>query len=243
MKVALFGGPMLRTANMVTLLLLASSLESVAVAQAAPAAAPTSAAPGAAPPPAAPAASGPPAAAPAPVPQQPYYYAPPPGYAPYPPQGYWVPIPAQPPKERSYQPGTPVPPGYHVEERHPRWALITGASMLGSAYLTGLLVSTDQVCTTDYATNGTPSSSCHSRWGMLVPVVGPFVDMAQSNGRGDQQSTDVLIGIGQVAGAVFLIIGLATTTPKLVPDIPTAGLTLSPLLASGTTGLSLTLRQ
>lgn len=222
-----------RTAKALTIVLLAARLESAASAQTAPPAAPVAPAP---------------TTAPAPVQPQPYYAPPPayPGYQPYPmypQQGYWVPVAAEPMKERSYQPGAPVPRGYHVEERHPRWALITGAVMLGSSYLTGLLFASQNVCNDSSGVGTTTSvSSCHTRWAMVVPVVGPFVDMAQ-NGRSDRTSTDILIGGGELAGAIFLIIGLATTSPRLIPDYPRAGLSVTPMLASNTTGLSLTLRQ
>jgi hypothetical protein len=129
-----------------------------------------------------------------------------------------------------------------VEERHPRWALITGATMLGSAYVTGLLFASEKRCTNDFVpnSNGFYTQSCETRWAMAVPVVGPFVDMSKNN-RGDDLSTDILIAGGQVAGAAILIIGLATTTPKLIPD--TQGFGLTPLLGPRTAGLALTLRQ
>jgi hypothetical protein len=131
-----------------------------------------------------------------------------------------------------------------VEERHPRWALITGATMLGSAYVTGLLFASEKRCTTDLVPNsngnGIYTSSCDSRWALAVPVVGPFVDMSK-NKNGDDLSTDILLSGGQVAGAVILIIGLATTTPKLIPD--SQGFSLTPVVGPGTAGLALTLRQ
>jgi hypothetical protein len=178
----------------------------------------------------------------APVPPSGYYYPyPPPGYGP-PPQGYWVPVAPTPPKERPYTPGTPVPPGYHVEEKHPRWALIFGATMAGAAYLTALLYAEEKVCTLSNNNTGAFVSSCNSRWAMGIPVVGPFVDMAQE-GNSSNRTTDFLIGSGEVAGVVFLVVGLATTTPKLVPDPVAPGYSVTPMLGPGTAGLALTLRR
>src|SRR5882757_6952605 len=84
-------------------------------------------------------------------PSYPPYYPPP--YSSYPQGPYWVPAPL---KVRPYQRGTEVPPGYHIEERHPQWALLTGTIMLGSAYVTGLLVNGDRNCA--------GGSSCNDRW-------------------------------------------------------------------------------
>jgi hypothetical protein len=115
--------------------------------------------------------------------------------------------------------------------------------MLGSAYLTALLFATQRVCTYDYSTSATGgSTNCHTRWAMVVPVMGPFVDLAQNKGSSDE-STDILIGGGQLAGAIFLFIGLAITTPKLIPDAQGYGISVTPMLASSTTGFSLTLRH
>jgi hypothetical protein len=134
-----------------------------------------------------------------------------------------------------------VPRGYHVEERHPRWAIITGISMLGSSYLVALLTATQKDCTSSYTpVPGGYSSTCDTRWVMAVPVVGPFVDLAKGD-RGDRQSTDILIGGGELAGAIFLVVGLAITTTRLIPDTD-VGFRVAPLLGS-TTGLSFTLRN
>jgi hypothetical protein len=135
-----------------------------------------------------------------------------------------------------------VPPGYHVEERHPRWALITGITMLASAYATALLLSADQSCSSDPlpGSNGIYTSTCDKRWALAVPIVGPFVDMSKHK-NGDDVSTDVLLAGGQIAGAVILTIGLATTTPKLIPD--SQGFSLTPLFGPTVACLSLTLKR
>jgi len=165
----------------------------------------------------------------------PPYYAP--AYPPYyaPPPGYWVP---QPLKERPYQQGTPVPDGYHVEDRHPRWALLTGGIMFGSAYLTGLFINGNSYCV-----DSSSGSRCKDeRWVMAIPIAGPFIDMNRTNSSGERMN-DFLVGSGQVAGAIFLIYGIATTSPKLIPDYQRAGVSVSPLLASRGAGVTFTLRQ
>jgi hypothetical protein len=139
-------------------------------------------------------------------------------------------------KERSYQQGTPIPEGYHLEERHPRWALLTGSIMLGSAYFTGLFINSHDYCT-GY------SSSCHDdRWVVAIPIAGSFIDMGRTNSSSDRMN-DFLVGSGQVAGAIFLIYGLATTSPKLIPDYQRAGVSIMPSLASRGGGVTFTLRQ
>jgi len=176
-------------------------------------------------------APAPPAAPALPVPAPPAYQSYPPSYG----GGYWVRVPVEPPKERPYQAGTPVPSGYHVEERHPRWALITGTIMLGSAYLTGLFINDHGSCSGKISCND-------DRWVMLIPIAGPFIDLNRAKSSSDK-TNDVFVGGGQVAGAVLLVVGLATTSAKLVPDYQGAGLRISPVLAAGGAGLTLTLRN
>jgi hypothetical protein len=207
--------------------MIAVSVSSLAMAQTAPATAP-------------PASPAVPPATPYVQPQP--YYAPPPAYPPYPPQGYWIPASNAPLKERSYRPGSPVPPGYHVEERHPKWALITGTTMLASAYATALLYASEETCSTDTLVGGSGfyTSTCEKRWALAVPIVGPFVDMSKHN-QGDTLFTDILLAGGEITGAIILTVGLATTTPKLIPD--TQGFSMAPLLGPGLAGLSLTLKR
>ena len=171
----------------------------------------------------------------------PPYYAP--GYPPYyaPPPGYWAPPPPVQLKEQPYKQGAPIPEGYHVEERHPRWALLTGGIMLGSAYFTGLFINTSgSSCVDSFSSS---SSRCRDdRWVVAIPIAGSFIDMGRTNSSSDRMN-DFLVGSGQVAGAIFLIYGIASTSPKLVPDYQRAGVSLSPLLASSGGGVTFTLRQ
>jgi hypothetical protein len=141
----------------------------------------------------------------------------------------------EPPKIiKSYREGEPIPPGYHLEERPRRWAIITGATMLASSYVTAIAYS-------DFATCQSGGSDCSRRWAVFVPVVGPFVDMAHSSLE-DRAFTDLLVGSGEVAGAIFLIVGLTTTSTKLVPDPERAGCSVMPVVARAYTGFMLTLR-
>ena len=50
---------------------------------------------------------------------------------------------------------------------------------------------------------GARRSALPPRWALMVPVVGPFVDMTESSNRSDRTSTDVFLGIGQVGGAAI----------------------------------------
>jgi hypothetical protein len=77
---------------------------------------------------------------------------------------------------------------------------------------------------------------------VAIPIAGSFIDMTRSTSSNDKMN-DFFIGSGQVAGAIFLIIGLTTTSPKLVPDYQRAGIDISPTVASRGVGLTFTLRR
>jgi hypothetical protein len=138
-------------------------------------------------------------------------YVPPPGYAPYSP----------PPPRIKYQAGMTPPPGYHLEENPRKGLVVSGSVVFGTFYFLS-------------ATIGLSSSNTDDRW-LLVPVLGPFVDIGARNEHGCTagatassatcQVFDSVIkfylafdGIAQTAGAVLLMTGFLLPKKEFVSD-------------------------
>ncbi len=124
-----------------------------------------------------------------------------------------------------YEPGDPVPPGYHVEERS-NGALMWGGGLLWSAaYVTAVMV-------------GPKGSAPGSGW-VLVPVVGPFGALFQQrveceadvlNTSSTEECSQEIVkaartasillvdGLVQTAGAALFLIGWGSTERQLVLD-------------------------
>lgn len=143
-----------------------------------------------------------------------------------------------------FEQGDPIPSGYSVEERYDKALTVGGGVVLGSAYLTAVVLAAS-------------SSESGQGW-LMVPLIGPFAAiMKQETTCGDATSlqpvstqdcvetvnaatrrTVVVLadGLLQVAGATMLVIGLATPERQLVLD---SGVTLVPGVAGGDYGATL----
>jgi len=172
--------------------------------------------PGSGPPPNGPPPSGPPPNAP-------------PGYGPpgYGPQPYPAPIEA-PEEITDFDDTQPVPRGYTKVSRARKGLIIGGACTFGGVYLFTTLVAAiaDDINKADGSTaDVTP---------LYIPVVGPFVELAQTNSSVAKFYL-ALSGLGQTAGAVMLIYGLTNPRSILVRNDQ---LTIAPMFGNGASGLS-----
>ncbi len=130
----------------------------------------------------------------------------------------------------------------HVESKPNTAAIVTGASLFGTAYVVSVL-----------PTIGADVSGNHAFDAMYVPVVGPFITAARSFATANQSTgyfgswgqsfangvgaIFVLDGITQVAGVVTLVAGLATPRRITVSEprvrvTPVVGKTMTGLGAS-----------
>jgi hypothetical protein len=100
---------------------------------------------------------------------------------------------------RDYHEGDPVPSGYQVETRARTGPIVAGGVVFGSLYFLTALGATS-------GPNGNDT-------GLLVPVAGPFIEMASTR---NEAATFVLglDGLGQAAGAALFLYGI--TSPKTV---------------------------
>lgn len=138
----------------------------------------------------------------------------------------WVPAGYELPPVMPYREGQPVPPGYHLEERPIRAALITGYVITAVPYFTGLLIA---------ATSGFPNRSIF----LVVPWAGPWLTLGLRENRCDtetydEDSTDadgciedavagfalVFDGLMQGAGGALVLVGYLAPQTKLVRDTP-----------------------
>jgi hypothetical protein len=126
-----------------------------------------------------------------------------------------------------YEPGQPIPSGYHVEERVRRGLVIAGAITFGIPYAYGLTVAADD--------NSTDKTGY-----LFVPVLGPWLMLA-AGGANRNCGSDVcfensgrrallfLDGITQATGAILLTAGIAYPTKRLVRDQIALSFTPTPI--------------
>ncbi len=110
-----------------------------------------------------------------------------------------------------WQPGEPVPAGYHPAQRPRTGAIVGGAVTLGVLYMLSAFIA---AVGTDVA-NASHGSNPVS--GLFVPVVGPFLTMTQSSSATADLFL-VLDGAGQTAGAIFLVWGVTSPQNVLMRD-------------------------
>ncbi len=174
--------------------------------------------------------SGPPVYGPqpsGPQPSGPPPYAPP-GYGPpgYGPQPYAAPSDA--PEEMDFDETKPIPPGYTKVSRARKGLIIGGACTLGGVYLFTTLVAAaaaDINKADGSNANVTP---------LYLPVFGPFLELGQTDSS-IARFYLTLSGLGQTAGAIMLIYGLASPKTLLVRNDQ---LTFAPMIGNGASGLS-----
>lgn len=190
-----------------------------------------------------------------PPPQQGYPPPPPQGYPPqsYPPpaqvpQGYppvYTPYQNVPPIYRAPVSGpdvitdfdetAPIPYGYVRETRRRKGLIIGGSVTLGATYLFTLLVAAGGAATNDIEVSLGEAPTDYSA--LLIPVLGPFIQLSRSDSDGAKFGYAQL-AIGQSAGAILLLIGLANPRHVLVRNdmvsiTPMVDRTTSGMMVSG----------
>jgi hypothetical protein len=109
-------------------------------------------------------------------------------------------------RQPAWQPGDPVPVGYHpVERRHPG-LIIAGSLTFGHLYLLSALL------------GGFGDLNGVNGDAMFIPVAGPLIQMAQPGVANDADLIFVLDSVGQAAGIAMLVAGLTWRTTVLVRD-------------------------
>ncbi len=159
---------------------------------------------------------------PAPPPPQPIY--------PAAPQPLYPAAPG--PRTLEWEPGEPVPAGYHVTTQFRKGLVIGGAVVFGSVWLLNALVASIGI-----DTNQGQAAP------LFVPIVGPFIAMGTFRSL---QALDTfflaLDGLTQAGGAAMLIIGLAVPTHQLTRNRYASGPWILPMpmsFGAGSAGLGL----
>ena len=147
----------------------------------------------------------------------------------------WMPADYQLPPVLPYREGQPVPPGYHLEERPRRAALITGYVVTAVPYFTGLLIA---------GSGGFPNRSIL----LAVPWAGPWLTLGLREERCESETYDdesteaedcvedalayvvlVFDGLIQAAGGALVLVGYLAPQTKLVRDTPPVSITVKPM--------------
>lgn len=123
----------------------------------------------------------------------------------------------------AWQPGGPIPPGYHIEDRPRTGLVVAGAIVAGIPYALSVMAAT------------AANENNETGW-LYVPVVGPWLTMGQRNyscnDNGNQSTSQSLQCVGdifavmgliadgvmQATGATLLLVGVAAGKPTLVPN-------------------------
>jgi hypothetical protein len=122
---------------------------------------------------------------------------------------------------KDWQEGEPIPPGYHRTTRVRTGLVVGGALTFGIPYLySGLIASAG-------ADIGDVNNTSNSLAALYVPVLGPFIEMGQTNSATARYFL-ALDGLAQGAGLFMLIYAIASPRNILVRN-DLAMLTVTPV--------------
>jgi hypothetical protein len=138
--------------------------------------------------------------------------------------------------------GDPVPTGYHRAKRVRVGFIVAGAVLLPVAYAGGFVLGAlgnGLQCAPDACPGGSPSASYAP---LLVPVVGPFIELFEPGVAGFTRAVSAIDGFAQVGGLAMLIYGIASPTTVLVKggEASRGGafeLSLAPVVGPGRQGM------
>jgi len=154
--------------------------------------------------------------------------------------------PADPAQVARWQPGDPLPTGYHTERpTSGRTLTMVGGALFGSAYVPSMVLGMagSLVCSTWGHADG--GSGCGSSPGLLlIPGVGPFLYAASDHDHGaNGNNSDGLLlisGAAQIGGLMLAIAGAiadSTAKPSLVRNAASTRVWLQPSVAGGSAGV------
>lgn len=152
------------------------------------------------------------------------------------------------PKELPYTEGQPVPQGYHVAEEGNTALVAVGAPLFGGLYLITLMAGTvgydeaDQDQENAYPGQTFDADENPDNWiPLFFPIAGPFIAMGTLEPRAPAYIPLILDGLGQTAGLVMFIVGLAVKDKVLVRnDVAKPKIEVAPLVGANGSGVALT---
>ena len=134
------------------------------------------------------------------------------------------------PEEINAEEGRPVPMGYTPIQRTRKGLLIGGGVTLGVSYGYSVLIA---ALGEDLSSDGRNEVAA-----MWIPVVGPFIQMAQT----DSAVFRLVLGgfgVAQTTGAILLYYGLTTKKTVYVRNDLVGSMQVTPMVGDGTTGMVL----
>ncbi len=133
----------------------------------------------------------------------------------------------------SWEPGEPIPPGYHPAERLRKGLIIGGAVTFGVLYLFSAMGAAI-VHDVNASVGGGDNADA-----LYVPALGPFMQMTHTTSASGNLGNAIL-GVGQSAGLVMLIVGLTSPRTILVRnDLGAVRVQPVPYMGSHSAGLGL----
>jgi hypothetical protein len=109
---------------------------------------------------------------------------------------------------KDWEPGQPIPYGYHAENRTRKGPIIAGSVLFGVTYgYSAFIASIGQDLSSSGGSNKVAS--------LYIPVVGPFAELFQSNSATADYLL-VLDGAAQAVGVALFVYGMTTPRPLLV---------------------------
>ena len=155
-------------------------------------------------------------------------------------------VPTNGPKLLHYEPGEPIPAGYHVESQSRRGLVIGGAVTFGVMYAISLLAGAigSDSGTTDCGYHYGSNYTCvtvknKDNWTpMYIPAIGPFITLGTVDHSESGAFGLVFLGLAQSAGAAMLAGGIMSPVQRLVRN-DIAKVTVTPMLGTGVAGLGL----
>jgi hypothetical protein len=131
---------------------------------------------------------------------------------------------------KDWDPGQPIPYGYHAETRARKGPIIAGALVFGVPYLYSAFAAS-------IGEDASRSSGSNPVASLYVPVLGPFLEMSQTDSA-TARFILILDGAAQATGAALLVYGIMSPKPVLVRN--DLAMTVVPMrLAHDGTGLGL----
>lgn len=140
---------------------------------------------------------------------------------------------------RAWRYGEPAPFGYRVARKH-TWEIV-GGSVLGGGYLVSVVMAVGPAMNCALTGSDNSGGACDPLFGsgtpwLYLPVAGPFIALSYPSARADGGAVLLgILGTVQLAGATAWIYG-ATVPHYGLKRSHWSTLTVTPLLARGTTG-------
>lgn len=133
---------------------------------------------------------------------------------------------------KNWNEGDPIPPGYHPVSRVRGGLIAAGLATFLPVYLISALVGAATIDTCK--AYNSYASGCRDAGFLLVPVAGPFIEIAHQTNPGAAGALGLtILGLAQAGGVAMFVMGIAWPRVVLVRnDLAKTHVTLEPVLGA-----------